>query len=56
MVVSVTVCAVEGLGGAVKVRVAGFKLNVEGAAVTFSVTTATTGAAIPLTVIDTDET
>ncbi len=55
-VVNVTVWVWGGLGGAVKVSVAGFNDNVEGAAVTFSVTETTEGAAAPVTVIVTADT
>jgi hypothetical protein len=52
---SVTVWAADGLGGTLKVRVAGFNDKVEGGEVTFSVTGITDGAAAPVTVIVIEE-
>lgn len=54
-VVSVTICAADGSGGAVKLNVAGFKVSVDGGDVTSSVTATTTGAATPVTVMVMDE-
>lgn len=56
LVVNVTVCGADGSGGAMKLSVAGVKLKVEGAAVTFSVTGIASGAAAPTTVSVTDDT
>ncbi len=52
---NVTVCGAEGSGGAVKLSVAGFKDNVEGAEVTFNVTITTAGELTPMTVMVTDD-
>ena len=55
LVESVNVCATDGLGGAVKIRVLGVTAKVEGAAVTWSVTVITAGDNTPATVIVTEE-
>ena len=54
-VVKVTVCATDGSGGAVKIRVPGFKVKVEGGDVTLRVTVTTAGEATPATVMVTEE-
>jgi hypothetical protein len=51
----VTVCATEGLGGAVKKMLFGFTLKVEGGEVTLSVTVTTAGDPTPATVMLTEE-
>lgn len=49
-VVSVTVCAADGSGGAVKFNVDGFSVSVDGGEVTSNVTSTMTGDATPVTV------
>jgi hypothetical protein len=55
LVVNVTICATDGLGGAMKLSVLGVTAKVDGAAVTVSVTVTTAGEATPTTVIVTAE-
>jgi predicted aspartyl protease len=47
----VTVCATDGLGGAVNIRVDELKVKVEGGEVTWSVTVTTAGDPTPETVM-----
>lgn len=54
-VVSVTVCAADGSGGAVKLNVDGLSVSVDGGEVTSRVTATITGASTPVTVIVIEE-
>ena len=51
MVDNVTVCAADGLGGAVKTKLVGLRVKVEGGEVTSSPTVTTAGDATPATVM-----
>jgi len=52
---NVTVCATEGVGGAVNRRVPGLMVNVDGGEVISSVTVTTAGEPTPATVMVTEE-
>jgi hypothetical protein len=55
LVDSITVCAMDGLGGALKIRLFVLKLKVDGGEVTSRLTVTTAGDATPETVMVTDD-